>query len=215
MDINGTVISCPYWMNKIKDGKVTLRGFENGKSSAPHIRQELINRILKHPITLTPDSIRKFARRERIGIDCSGFAYRFFEKLITLGYNGAKGTLVNIFPGGINQTNVKALTNLEVSDQIKVVKDLRLGDMIRMWGGHHIAIITNVGQKHILYVHSSHMSTQIKGVHESKIIISNPEKKLEEQIWMEEGRKGKLFKEKYIPEKGDGVFRLKIFSLSC
>lgn len=218
MDINGVVIHCSYWMNKLQGGKVNLRGFANGKGSAKEIKEELIKRLnnLTSEIRfkLTPENLRKFTKRENIGIDCSGFVFRVLDELLRLGFRSTKyKNLDDVFDGGISKTNVKRFTSPQYSTEIKNIKDYKLGDMIRLWGGKHIAIIIEVKGKEIIYAHSSSLSTKIQGVHTSVIRIIDGDKALEDQAWEEKTRSGENFGEKrFNREKGDGVFRLKIFS---
>lgn len=209
MEIDGLVINCPYWMNRLKNSKVTLRGFANGKGSAQQIREELLKRLKKLTPRLrfekNPENLRKFAKRERIGIDCSGFGYRVLEQLYK--------NLDKVFEGGINKTNVKRLTNPNYSKEIRNIKDFRLGDMIRLWSGKHIAVIIDINDKEIVYAHCSSLSTQIQGAHTSAIKIIDAGKTLADQIWKEKTKTGENFgKKRFNPQRGDGVFRLKIFS---
>lgn len=219
MEVNGMIIHCPYWVNKIQEGRVTIRGFSNGKGSASEIRQELIKQIGRLSIDrehLTSEYIRKLAKRNRIGIDCSGFVYRMLDTLIHLGYAGsAHVSLGSIFSGGINKTNARILTSREFSLDIQKVKDVQVGDMIRLKGGHHVVIVVKKTPQTITYAHSSHQTTKIKGVHIAKINITDKEKPIQNQQWLEETNRGENFGEKFFyQEKGDGVYRLKIFGNS-
>lgn len=217
MKIEGITIHCPYWMNKLKNGKVVLRGYASGKGNAKEIREELIRRLKSLPhdlqFKLTAENLRKFAKRERIGIDCSGLVYRVLDELLRLGYgNTGYKNLDEVFSDGITRTNVKKLTSRQYSEEVRNIKDIRLGDMIRLWGGKHAAIIIGNNKKEILYVHSSWLSTKIAGIHISKIRVIDANQSLRDQVWGETTRRGENFGEKYFhPEKGDGVFRLKIF----
>lgn len=218
MDIFGIKIHSPYWMNRLKAGKVVIRGFQNGKGSAGEIKSELSNRIKNNPgyidIIKSREAISKFARREKIGIDCSGFVYRVLEKIISLEIGNSKiSDLSELFPGGINRTDSKTLTSTGYAKPITRIKDLKIGDMIRIDGGKHVAVISGIYGKMITYTHSSFLKSAISGVHSSTIKIVNGEKWLDEQFWSEITRTGENFGKKYFnPYKGDGVFRLKIFS---
>ncbi|MBI5452661.1 hypothetical protein HY945_04310 [Candidatus Gottesmanbacteria bacterium] len=218
MNIDGIVISCPYWMNRLKEGKVVLRGFANGKGEASEIREEIIRRLQKLPpelrFPLTPSNLQKFARRERIGIDCSGFAYRILNQLVYLKYKNIHiNTLEEIFSGGINKTNVRTLTGLDYCVKVDEILDFQLGDMVRLWGGKHVAVILDATGSKVVYVHSSHLSTQTQGVHLAEIKIVDSSKSLAQQEWLEKTRTGENFGMKYFhPDKGDGVYRLKIFN---
>ena len=107
MKIGQIIINCPYWENKLEDGKVNIRGFQNGKGDAQSIKKE-IEKLLteKSEIILTQEYLRKFAKRNRIGIDCSGFAFRILNELVKFDYaRGKIQSLDEIFPNGINKTN--------------------------------------------------------------------------------------------------------------
>lgn len=211
MDINGVEINCPYWANKIKNKKVVLRGYLNGKGEASRIRNQLIKRlkILDYGYPKTSKFITKFARRERIGIDCSGFAYRFLDKLIKLTPGGNRAlSMDKIFPQGINRTNVKKLTDSKYTRQVKKIEDINIGDFIRMMGGKHVVIVLEKREDEIIYVHSSNKSEK-QGVHLDKILLKDKNLPIENQIWLEKTRKGKDFFKKYFHKnKGDGVKRL-------
>ncbi len=218
MDISGMVICCPYWMNRLKEGKVILRGFTNGKGSAEEIRDELIERLNglspEDRFELTPENLRKFAKREKIGIDCSGFVYRVLDQLVQKKYQGCNlSNLKQVFTGGIDGTNARILSSKDFCIPVIKVKDFRLGDMIRLWYGKHIAVIIDVNDKEIVYAHTSSLSTKIQGAHTSLVRIIDADKPLEYQDWEEQTREGDNFgKKRFNSQKGDGVFRLKIFS---
>lgn len=217
MAIYGLIINCPYWMNKIKEGKVTLRGFANGKGSAGEIKEELLKRLKSLPsgseFEITADSLRKFAKRERIGIDCSGFAYRFLDELVKLKYEGCQiEDLSEIFQGGMGRTNADTLTGDKYCIKMEAIDDYKTGDLIRINGGKHVAVIWEKRNDQLVYVHS-HDNTVIKGVHEGSIKIVNKFKPLDFQKWLEKTETGENFgKKKFDSAKGDGVFRLKIFN---
>lgn len=215
MDVGGIIINCPYWANKMKGGCVVLRGYLDGKGKADDIRQELIKRIQKKAnidFQLTPKYIQKFAKRERIGIDCSGFAYRVLEELARLKYvNCSLLDLSEVFEGGITRTNANTLTLKDYCLKVDKISDINLGDLIRMMNGRHVAVILKIEDSQIIYAHSSHL-TKIQGVHLGVIKIKNLTKSLPHQHWLEETRRGENFGRKYFYEgNGDGVYRLKIF----
>lgn len=213
MKIDGEVIPCPYWMNKLKNGKLVLKGYLNGKGSMLQIRARLISKIHSRPnFILTEENIRKIAKRERVGIDCSGFAYRVLDKLVRLNYRNCQlKSLDDVFKGGINRTNASMLTNKKYTIPICHISDCRSGDLIRMMGGKHVAIILEIENGQIIYVHSA-SRTKIKGVHIGKINIIDENKPVGKQEWLEETKNGESIVKKYFDSlHGDGVFRLKIF----
>ena len=113
MDINGILINCPYWANKIKESKVIARGFQDGKGEACDLQKELIRKILENRMVVSGSKdIIKLALRERIGIDCSGFVYRVLEKLVEKRYRDCTfSTLQEVFTAGITRTNSDTLTS--------------------------------------------------------------------------------------------------------
>lgn len=217
MDVNGTAIYCPYWRNKIKNGEVTLRGFENGKGSANQIQEELKRRLdnlsTDSKFTLTGENLRKFAKREKIGIDCSGFAYRLLEELVRLKYRGCQiGNLSKVYAGGINRTNADTLTKDDYCVRILAINDYKMGDLIRINGGKHVAVIWEKRNDQLVYVHS-HDNTLIQGVHRGLIKIIDPFKPLQFQEWLEKTKTGENFgRKRFDPARGDRVLRLRIFS---
>ncbi len=216
MDIDGIIINCPYWRNKLKEGKVIVRGYANGKGSSFDIRGKIIETLHNSNIDrvlIDKDYIRKLAKRERIGIDCSGFAYRLLNELVRLGYNNSKlRSLDEVFLGGINKTKASILTDSKFSIRLTKIADYKMGDMIRLMGGKHIAIILEVKKREIIYAHSTN-KTKVKGVHLGRIKITDLRRPIQEQNWLEETETGENIAKKYFSStQGDGVFRLNIFT---
>jgi hypothetical protein len=216
MDILGTIIPCPYWMNKIKDGAVIARGFENGKGGDDSIKNEIIKKVQEDKIektSLNPILIQKLCRRYRIGIDCSGFAYRLLDMLVKLRYYRVNiSSLDEIFVGGIHKTNVKKLIDPAVSIPIDSIEKTQLGDLISVRNGKHILVIFDYNKTEITYIHASYRDTRLKGVHTQKITIKNSELDLSHQQWHEQSSTKENYAQKYFhPQDGDGIYRLKIF----
>src|SRR3989337_2892982 len=84
MDLRLVKTRCPYWMNKINKGKVVFRGKFNGKGSSQEIKAALKKSLIKLPpnTRVTQENVFKLAKRERIGIDCSGLVYQILDKLL-------------------------------------------------------------------------------------------------------------------------------------
>jgi len=212
MDLGPITVHCPYWMNKIQDGKVAVRGKFNGKGTSKQIKKTLLTALRRYSLKkdFTPEFIRKLAKRQRIGIDCSGLVYRTLKYVLTT--KSQKHKLNEIFPEGVNKTNSDMLTNRSISLRIGRSKDIRSTDLIRMNGGHHVLLVIQNDGKYIEYIHSSDQP-KINGVHKGKIKIINPEAQLDKQQWLERTISGDDFGKKYFnPKKGDGVRRLKIFN---
>lgn len=213
IDINGISIHCPYWMNKLIAGKVAVRGFENGKGVAAHVGREIVRKMEQEKVRLIDEEgIHKLAKRYRIGIDCSGVVYRYLDYIISTGLKRTSiKTVDRLFTGGINKTNAARLTSFEYSSPIKDFKAVQTGDMIRMMGGKHVAVIIYKKGNNIYYLHSS-SKTEIKGVHIARFTIVDGAKSLLYQKWEEKGERGKSFTKLYLhPEGNNGIYRLKIF----
>jgi hypothetical protein len=213
MKIGNISINCPYWSNKIINGKVTIRGYLNGKGDAKSIADELNRMVDGFHIKSESDCVTdliKIAKRSRIGIDCSGLVYRLLNFIVQSNNERKIENLDQIFEGGINKTNADKLTSSEYSTKIENIKDIRTGDMIRIMSGKHLLAIIDVDQKSITYLHSSSINTKIKGVHKGKIMINNLNKRIELQTWLEETKNGKSYAKFCREFNNDGVYRLKI-----
>lgn len=213
MDINGVQISCPYWMNKIKNSEVVIRGFQNGKGDAQSIKFEILKQLGEEKIEtdITVDHLQKLARRHRIGIDCSGFAYNFVNFLITNEIIQLKvKSLDEIYFGGINRTNVKRFIHVDFSDHISNLNNLKIGDLIATKKRTHILVVADISNNKITYVHSSYLHTKMRGVHTAIIEMIDPKKDLKSQKWLEVGPYNEKYNEAYFfPESGDGIYRIR------
>uniref|UniRef100_A0A7C4M345 NlpC/P60 domain-containing protein n=1 Tax=candidate division CPR3 bacterium TaxID=2268181 RepID=A0A7C4M345_UNCC3 len=213
MKIGRLSLNCPYWSNRLKNGRVTVRGIFNGKGLSSQIKKELTKEVnLCQKKILNKYDLYKLAKRKRLGIDCSGFAFRVLEELVRLGYKNCKiANLEGLYKGGINRTNADMLTAKNFVFPVDKISDYQMGDLIRMLGGRHIAVIIKVTSNQIIYAHSSN-KTKVQGVHLGKIKIVDINRPLLEQKWLEKTKTGENIVQKYFdPARGDGVFRLKIF----
>ena len=211
MDLGVLKVACPYWMNKIKDGFVVLLGKFNGKGESEEIKEVLKRAIneSKLNIEITQANVFKIAKRERIGIDCSGLVYRLIDHAL----KQFDKRLDQVFPGGINKTNARTLTGKKFNLEILNASAIRPLDTIRMMGGKHILLVIENDGKYITYIHSSNRSTKDRGVHLGKIEIINPNDNLDKQKWLEKTPSHENFGQKYFHlEKGDGIRRLKVLA---
>ena len=217
MDFFGYKHHCPYWSNRMKDGKVSFRGFLNGKGEAKSIRQELLRLLSENAqsraIAGNQDNLRLLAKRNRIGIDCSGFIYRVWDFLIKHKFGKSEFlSLDDIFPGGINRTNAQSLTDKKAAVRINQIKEIQFGDCLRLNSGRHVAFIKEITAEKLVYIHASSSLTLIQGVHKGMILIKDSEKKLTDQVWLEEAGDGDTLKKYFKTETGDGIWRLKAFA---
>ncbi len=211
MKIGRVMINCPYFANKIRNGKVILSGFVGGKGDYSEINRELNKAVsANQKIIIDKQDIVKLARRKRIGIDCSGFVFRLLSELIRLQYqNCPVKSLEEVFSEGIFRTNADKLTLGNHVIKVKLFSRSKLGDLIRINNGRHVAVVLEKKNNMITYIHSSKV-TKESGVHTGTIMINNTNQTLE---WREITRDNINFGDKYFHlHDGDGIFRLKIFN---
>ena len=205
-----STINCTYFSNKIRNGIVIIPGFMGGKGDFDDIRKELKKVISINPSFRSKQDIVKLARKNRIGIDCSGFVYRFLAELVRLKYQNCEVlSLEQVFPDGIYRTNADKLTLGTHVIKINLFLQVRLGDLIRINNGRHVAVVVKNNNNMITYIHSSKM-TKESGVHTGIIMVDDFNNNLK---WRETTKNDINFGVKYFhPQNGDGIFRLKIFN---
>ncbi len=103
-----------------------------------------------------------------------------------------------------------------MAEPVGKINELQVGDMIRLRAGRHIAVVLEIAReagsvKEIRYGHSSEL-TENPGVHSGIIRVGDPSLGLEEQDWQEKTRGGENYRQKFRPDLGDGVFKLKIWA---
>lgn len=216
LPLGGKEIRCPYWMNELRLGIVGPGG---GKGRPEDIVRSTREKAREAGLVLTKMSekeILALMKRERIGVDCSGFAFWLLDALDR--ENGGKGLLKALpatgrFPASL--ANVKLLTSAKYARPVSLA-DIKVGDMLRLRAGRHIAVIFRLkyDEKKLLfeidYAHSS-VATKTTGVHLGTIVIKVPGG-LEKQEWLEENKKGQNYGQtSFRPERGDGLYRLRLW----
>lgn len=219
LPIGGKEISCPYWMNKLKK---LIWGPLGGKGMPEQIRRITVEEAQKAGIDLSQmneTEILSFMKGHRIGIDCSGFVFWMLDALDKeKGGNGISDDIPHL-PGTLaeRQTSVAALTGENLAIPIEKVKDIAVGDMIRLHRGKHVAVVMQITKedgkiKEIKYAHSSER-TVIQGVHSAKIKVVDWEKGIWEQEWEETLPSGNNYGREFCRRtSGDGLKRLKIWA---
>lgn len=216
--LGGKKIRCPYWSNK---QRILLTGPFKGKGTPIQITRATIEVAQKHNLDLnkiSSDGIRRFMERYRLGVDCSGFVYHLADALDKeKGRKGIFDFIKGVKGKGVRKVNAFCLTNNYNSVEIKTLKQIQIGDLVRLQGGKHLAIVIRIERNpsglpnKVVYAHSA-KSTAITGVHSCHFIVLDPSKSLESQKFFEETNKGlNYFNQKFQPEKGDGLRRLKIW----
>lgn len=220
LSIGGKQIACPYWINSIKRLKYGPGG---GKGSPQEIIMHTNSKAKENDIDLNKQSEREivlFMKKNRIGVDCSGFAFWMLNALdLEKGGNGitddipnSRGKIIKI------RASTKMLTDEDVSFFVKKINEIKPGDMIRLRGGHHLMVVLEIEKdkdrntKKIIYAHSSSsLLTTISGVHKESIIIKDSEKSIQEQDWQEQTPDKSNYANNFYPQAGDGIKRLKIW----
>jgi len=211
LEIGKFKINCPYWINDIKRG---IKGPFSGKGTPNQIKASIRRRLTKYNLKLesfNKDSLKKFLEANRIGIDCSGFVYHLLNQL-----NKEKGgreiSSIYLKDNKVPAWRASWRVNADMLTSNKFTKKIRLyfvqpGDLIRLLGGKHVAIVVKVEKNFIIYAHCSNY-TKVKGCHLGKIIIKDWFKNLEDQVWLEETENGESYKtNSYFPNLGDSLRR--------
>lgn len=212
--IVGKKVTLPYWMNKLEQG---IYGPLGGKGTPEKLRELVIESAKESGLGLkkmSGEEIHLFMKEKRLGLDCSGFAYQILNFLdLERGGDGLENSVIGVNGQmGISKTNADTITNADNSFPIEGYQQIKAGDMIRLNGGKHIAVITEVNDKEIIYIHISAF-TKVKGPHLDRIKIINPELDLGGQEWSEKVSNGANYKDGFFhPNLGDGIRRLKIFA---
>lgn len=209
----GKKVIIPYWMNKFEK---EINGPYGGKGTPTEILEATLKAAKEQNMNLDKMSrvaINLFMKKNRIGLDCSGFAYQVLDFLDhDRGGDGLENTIVSVNGQGIRKVNADALTNNTNSTPLDDFSEIQEGDTIRLNGGKHIAFVVSAKDNEIIYAHISAM-TKIEGPHMAKIKIIDSEKGLEEQEWEELAKDGTNYGELYFrPNLGDGLRRLKIWA---
>lgn len=216
LPIGGKQIPCPYWRNRLKAG---ILGPFGGKGTPQQIVQATLSAAQEEKVdlsTLSAEEILKLMSKYHIGVDCSGFVYWMLDAFDR--EKGGNGIADDIFcsnaPLRPTRANVATLANPQSVVPIKLEK-ARVGDILLLNKGRHIAIITRIFYEEgkirkIEYAHSS-STTEIRGVHKAAIQINNPSLSLKEQKWEEKDQKGKSYSETNFFGEKDGLYRLKSF----
>jgi len=214
LPLGGKKIRCPYWVNRIRLGRIGPYG---GKGTPTQIIEASNNCAKKEKVNfdiLSEKEIINFLVKNRIGIDCSGFVFWMLDVLDKeKGGNGMLGKIPNSQGRFLQaRTNTKTLFREDVTRPVLKINEIKIGDLIRLRGGTHVAIIISIERNKnvdkIVYTHSSSL-TAINGVHEASINIVDINLPLGKQIWSENAKNNNNYgKESFWEDKGDGVRRL-------
>ncbi len=227
-------VSCPYFNNRRSKVRAGLRVLL-GKGSPTEIVEEAQLFALREKVNLNQlsnEDLKKFLVDHNLGIDCSAFAYSILNieykikntselssKLFYPNISLIRKLLIQLRP--IENINVRTLAH-EKNSRMVELKDVSPGDMIIILNSgkdhtlNHILIVLRVeyGEnfpKAIQYVHSFQWSTDGKynhGIKDGTIEITNIQKPLLEQNWIEAEKIGDE-NETYLRAKEAEVLELK------
>jgi len=211
----GPYLGIPYFINTPKN-KDQDSDAKVGKGNFEQIAKLTIDVAKSSGTDLsnaTPQQIYQFQKKHQIGIDCSGLAYHLLNTLSVYLFNK---DLDSILIGtdnkkGVRRLSAHLLTSPPNVVEIKDYQSIQTGDLIRMDQGKHILFIIEKIDHKINYVHSSHQ-TKKRGVHLGQIRITDSQKTLNFQNWSDVTLDDNNYSQLFYPQKGDGIFRLKIFS---
>jgi hypothetical protein len=211
----------PYYINRSKNK--FLSSVNLGKGSPDEIdkfiKDNNNNKLIKGK------NRYKFLEEKKVGIDCSGFVTHIlniialkkrdkniWEIIVKRTKNPIKIFYSHKIRPVSSKMNADTLTNEDNSISISKVKDIKPGDLIRMNGGKHVAIISQLNyNKGVLSKITYWQSTENIGVCESYIIVKNENKGLQDQEWQK--IKGAEYQPIYLYKKkinSNGVRRLKL-----
>lgn len=204
----------PYFNNKSKGRRAGLR-VEIGKGSPQEISDEVKDMALreKNDIkNLSGVSLKKFMVEHNLGIECSGFVFHVLNEEIKSRGKGNLASLLSFpfstgFIGGIRaklrpieNTDVKTFAHDQNSKSIQM-KDVRIGDIVTMISetkSDHILVVYQIDYennvpKTLYYTHAMAWPTDGEfnhGLHKGKIEISDINKPLIKQTWIELEKEG-------------------------
>ncbi len=214
--MGSTSCSVPYFNNKTKLSRLALR-VNVGKGSPQDISDEVQSLIVKSHIaidSLTAESLKKILVDQNIGIDCSGFAYYILNaesldtKKISLKKRLSFVNCRTLFDKirctlrPVENCDVVTLAHDKNSSAI-AIKDIIPGDVIIMLDNR-----AEGERDHILVVHEVEYAdstpTKIRyfhavaypedgiygtGIKQGEIEITDPNKSITEQSWIENGNR--------------------------
>lgn len=214
----GKGVSCPYFNNRNLKVRAALR-VNVGKGSPDDIAQEASLIALREKIDLKElnnEQLKQFFVENNLGVDCSGLVYYVLSAELEA-KNKGKLSKHLFFPHAKNPlrkllVKLRAVENVNVevlahdkNSRVVSLAETQPGDMIVMLnvvahaGRDHMLIIHQIDYeekvpKTIHYTHSLQWSADGKynhGVRQGTIEITDINKPLNEQRWIEIGKEGK------------------------
>jgi hypothetical protein len=202
--LGSAVCSIPYYNNRSKRTRAALRA-QIGKGSPQEIVDEIEHIATKQKINLQAidsETFKKFLVDNNVGIDCSGLVYNILKPKLSFPFaKGALGIFRSIFRK-VENADVATFAHPANSSEIEV-REAQPGDIITMQGSSenerdHILLIHQVDYENeiptlLYYTHSVAWPTDGHyghGVRQGQISITNIDRPLTEQIWVENDKIG-------------------------
>lgn len=177
--------------------------------------------------------IKKFLEGRNLGIDCSGFIIHVLDGLYKARLNKhvwnylkipQKGVIASLkyYLRPVEKLGAEVITNAENCITIDL-QDVKTGDLIRSkakkTNAHHIMIVTTVKRNQdgavtaLTYTHSSPYYGDRNGVKEGEILVSDQNKPLWEQTWLEKDEHGvnHTYEGFMVNVEDNGLRRLKTY----
>ncbi len=224
--VGGAEVACPYHINPgLRSGNRALLG----KGRPQEIEETAAAYFKKYAMQVDGDpvTLRAFLLACGIGVDCSGFAAWVLNGVTEANLNGPIWKCL-AFPGWrrrlvarlrpIENISANLLTGHLNSRPISDFSQVKPGDLLRVAGGHHVVVITEVGLNkageavYFAYAQSSCMYGAAGGVRIGHAVITEPQGLLLQQAWCDNFDRNVI--EELIAEGGTDsrIVRLKVFS---
>jgi hypothetical protein len=192
-------ITCPYHINS---GLRAKNRALVGKGRPEDIEAAAEYYLSKYQMHAAGDveQLRRYMLACGLGVDCSGFAAWILDCMTQdilqksvwqcLTFPGVKRSIISKLRP-IENISANLLTGTRNSQKIADLHQVRPGDMVRLIGGGHVILISEVGRTrdgqplYFQYVQSSVSYGDRQGVNNGLVIIDHPVGYLLEQQWVD------------------------------
>ena len=220
--IQGVTILCPYHINC---GLVTKNRALVGKGRPEEIEAAAEHYFDRYQMHAQGDleQLRLYLQACGFGVDCSGFAawvlncltQEQLQKFIwqVLSFPGMKRQLVSKLRP-LENISANLLTGPRNAHAVEDLRTAHPGDLIRLIHGGHVMVISEVGldtsghATYIEYVQSTTSYGDRQGIDTGYIVVTQPGKNLQAQIWTDPAMPGAL------EESGDDARLVRLKALA-
>lgn len=208
--IGPAVCSIPYYNNKVRMGRISLR-VTSGKGSPKELSEETESLIVKHHLSqddLSDETLKRLLVDNNLGIDCSGFAYHVLNAATEelekkklerdLDFINCTGFFGKIRAAlrPVQNIDVKTLAH-DANSRNVIPKDTAPADMISLVGSagadrDHVLVVSRTENENgSLVIHYAHSIAYPEdgrygtGVREGEIRLPDSSRPLLEAEWSE------------------------------